>query len=150
MKSKKLFARVLSVAFAIVAVLMIVVGITGYLAFGSSICANLTLNLPLYDGWVSVPLGIRLMHRTLVQSQLHDLNPYISCRYSEAAKVFLVLVLFCTYPIQFYVPIGILWPMIEEKIQSSNIYCELGFKAAMSALLCKYTMSNSSKRDGCR
>lgn len=62
---------------------------------------------------------------------------------NETVKLMFAVALFFTFPLQLYVPINMLWPIIVERFDlerlsdKTNAY-ELVFRALMTTLTCKF------------
>lgn len=55
-------------------------------------------------------------------------------------QALIALSILFTYPLQFYVPVAIIWPAIQKKYGASNpVAKELGFRALLVLLTCEYT-----------
>ncbi|KAJ6637548.1 Proton-coupled amino acid transporter 4 [Pseudolycoriella hygida] len=88
MKNPKNFTRpagVLNVGMTFVATLLITFGFFGYLQWGEKVAGSLTLNLP--------------QHEILAQ----------------VVKITVSLGMWLTFPLQFFVPIQIMWPKFQQK-----------------------------------
>jgi proton-coupled amino acid transporter len=78
-------AGVLDLGMTIAVALYAAIGFFGYLRYGDDVKGSITLNLP-QDFWLY-----------------------------NAVRVMFAIAIFCTYAVQFYVPIQIIWPMIQRK-----------------------------------
>ncbi|XP_015365106.1 PREDICTED: proton-coupled amino acid transporter 2-like isoform X2 [Diuraphis noxia] len=88
MKNPKQFSSafgVLNVGMVIVTNLIVLTGFMGYLRFGDTVRGSLTLNLP----------EEFLLSKVVISSMMFGI--------------------ICTYTLQFYVPVEILWPKVEQK-----------------------------------
>lgn len=93
---------VLNVGMVCVGGVIITVGFLGYLKYGDGVQGSLTLNMKPGQVLSNVVQGV------------------------------IALAMLFTYPLQFYVPIDITWPIIMKKISfSSPILCELGYRMAL-------------------
>ncbi|KAK4017026.1 hypothetical protein OUZ56_031982 [Daphnia magna] len=98
---------ILNVAMILVTCLALAMGFYGYLKYGAEIQGSITLNLP--------------------QDEI----------LARLVKVFMVLAIFGSYTMQFYVPIPILWPVLEKKIETFNkhpLVSELMFRTLLVLL----------------
>ncbi|XP_057366705.2 neutral amino acid uniporter 4-like [Daphnia carinata] len=98
---------ILNVAMVLVTCLALEMGFYGYLKYGAEIQGSITLNLP--------------------QDEI----------LARLVKVFMVLAIFGSYTMQFYVPIPILWPVLEKKIETFNkhpLVSELVFRTLLVLL----------------
>lgn len=89
MKTPEVFGGwfgVIDLAMTIAMVLYAAMGFYGYLRFGKAVQGSITLNLPCHEGLYA------------------------------AVKVMFAVAIFITYGIQFYVPIEILWPSVEDQL----------------------------------
>ncbi|KAI9557363.1 hypothetical protein GHT06_017191 [Daphnia sinensis] len=98
---------ILNVAMVLVTCLALAMGFYGCLKYGAEIQGSITLNLP--------------------QNEI----------LARLVKVFMVLAIFGSYAMQFYVPIQILWPVLEKKIETFNkhpLASELMFRTLLVLL----------------
>jgi proton-coupled amino acid transporter len=94
MRAPSHFGRVLVSGFAVVTVVYIVTGQLGYMCFGDNSRGSVTLNLPTGGS-----------HAWLY----------------SVVKLLLIFVIFCTYLIQFYVPLTYLEPPIQNYFNRSYV-----------------------------
>ncbi|CAG9563239.1 unnamed protein product [Danaus chrysippus] len=96
---------VLNITMAIVVLLYMVMGILGYLRYGDKAEGSITINLPTQE----IP--------------------------ALMAKVFIVLAIFFTYVLQFYVPMEIVWRNTKEKVsQKYHNHAQAIIRAFFAAL----------------
>ncbi|KAL4717538.1 hypothetical protein ACJJTC_000687 [Scirpophaga incertulas] len=108
MRRPELFQKpfgVLNVSMSVIGSIFIVVGFLGYLKWGNDVQGSLTLNLQ---------PGLLL---------------------SNVVQILIALAIMFTYPLQFYVPIDITWPVLREKCgPNSLVIKELGYRALLVLL----------------
>lgn len=94
---------VLNTSMGIVAVLYATIGFYGYLKLGEDVEGSITLNLP--------------SHNILF----------------EIVKMFFVIAIFITYGLMMFVPMEIIWPMVEKKIKNKAWikFYEFGFRSGL-------------------
>ncbi|XP_064608550.1 neutral amino acid uniporter 4-like [Liolophura sinensis] len=97
---------VLNLGMVITTVLYTAVGFYGNLRFGDAVKGSITLNLPVKE-WLYV-----------------------------LVKVMFSVAVFITYALQFYVPVNIYWPLIEERIRNQRLkfYGQYIFRAVLVLL----------------
>ncbi|KAL5275592.1 SLC36A4 family protein [Megaselia abdita] len=99
---------VLNVGMAVIAFLFTFTGFFGYLKWGEEVAGSLTLNVPI-DTW-----------------------------YGQLVKISASLGVFFGYPLQFYVPVKIMWPGVKKvfKVQKHPLIGEIIFRACL--VVCTY------------
>ncbi|XP_072931412.1 proton-coupled amino acid transporter-like protein acs isoform X2 [Epargyreus clarus] len=115
MQKPQLFQKplgVLNVGMVFVGCIFIAVGFLGYLKYGEEVAGSLTLNLP--PGQII----------------------------SIVVQGLIALAMLFTYPLQFYVPIAIMWPGLRKKYAKTYpVAKELGFRALM--VMFTFTLAES-------
>lgn len=103
---------VLNVGMAVVAFLFTFTGFFGYLKWGEDVAGSLTLNVPI-ETW-----------------------------YGQLVKISASLGVFFGYPLQFYVPVKIMWPGVRSslKIQKRPLIGEIIFRAFLVVCTCEYEL----------
>lgn len=73
-------------------------------------------------------------------SFLADIN-FFFLRLAQSVRVVMAFAIFLSYGLQFYVPIGIVWPALKGYFhsQSSQRNAELSIRVFLVTLTCKYT-----------
>lgn len=71
---------------------------------------------------------------------LTDFN-FFFLRLAQSVRVVMALAIFLSYGLQFYVPIGIVWPALKGYFhsQSSQRNAELSIRVFLVTLTCKFT-----------
>lgn len=107
---------VLNIGMGIIAFLFIFTGFFGYLRWGEEVAGSLTLNVP------------------------------ITTWYGQLVKISASLGVFFGYPLQFYVPVKIMWPSVKNglKIHKHPLLGEVIFRALLVICTCKYCHNNNN------
>lgn len=107
---------VLNVGMAVITFLFIFTGFFGYLKWGEDVAGSLTLNVPI-DTW-----------------------------YGQLVKISASMGVFFGYPLQFYVPVKIMWPGIKNalKVHKHPLIGEIIFRVLLVFLTCEYSIVTSS------
>ncbi|KAI8508538.1 hypothetical protein Bbelb_136370 [Branchiostoma belcheri] len=95
MQNPQSFPMVINVGMGMVTFLYVSLGFFGYLAFGNGVEGSITLNLPTMPSPSVTPSEQAL---------------YV------VVKLMFVFCIFCTYAVQFYVPINIIWPSLKSRV----------------------------------
>ena len=108
------FFGVLNTGMVMVGALYMAIGFFGYLRFGDDV---------LMYGSITLNLPFTAMNETV--------------------KLMFAVALFFTFPLQFYVPINMLWPIMTEKFDldrasPNTTRYELGFRAFLTTATCEY------------
>ena len=104
---------VLNISMIFVTVMYTTIGFFGYVKYGEcSILGSITLNLPQDD---NLAICVRL---------------------------FMALSILFSYPLQFYVPMAIIWPFVKSFIPSEDMYdtYETVVRIALVVFTCKYSI----------
>lgn len=112
--SFKGFFGVLNTGMVMVGALYMAIGFFGYLRFGDDV---------LMYGSITLNLPFTPLNETV--------------------KLMFAVALFFTFPLQFYVPVNMLWPIVTEKFEldrasPNTTVCELGFRAFLTTATCEY------------
>ncbi|XP_078601873.1 proton-coupled amino acid transporter 1-like isoform X1 [Branchiostoma floridae x Branchiostoma japonicum] len=95
MQNPQSFPTVINIGMGLVTFLYVSLGFFGYLAFGAHVEGSITLNLP------TMPSA--------------DVTPSEQALY-VVVKLMFVFCIFCTFAVQFYVPINIIWPALKSRV----------------------------------
>lgn len=111
-----------------VTTLFITFGFFGYLRWGEDVAGSLTLNLPQHEMYFS-----KFTHQLIASINRN------SCRLAQIVKITVSLGMWLTFPLQFFVPIQIIWPHIQQKFGpfKNPVKYELMFRTIMVLLTCK-------------
>ena len=108
------FFGVLNTGMVVVGSLYMAIGFFGYLKFGDEVLLHGSITL-------NLPFS--------------PLN--------ETVKLMFAVALFFTFPLQFYIPVNMLWPIITSRFDldknvTRTTYYELVFRAILTTITCKY------------
>ena len=60
------------------------------------------------------------------------------CRLGQSVRLMMAISIFLSYGLQFYVPVGIIWSSLKNKVPpESHTKVELGFRTVLVILTCK-------------
>lgn len=131
---------VLNVGMTIVTLIILTMGFVGFWRFGDDVKGSLTLNLP-----------PTLMY---VKTSVHDARSkdfderflFLFFSLSKIVVGLMVFAIICTYTLQFYVPVAILWPSVQEKYGpfQSPALAEYLLRAALVFATCNASPTHSS------